>query len=52
MDSTNDNTKYKSKLWKQGNSFCIRVPMYLINAGLIDPTKEYDVDLKESGVEA
>ena len=40
-------TKFNHKPISTGNSYRITVPKYLIRAGLVDPTKEYEVVMRE-----
>lgn len=38
---------FRNKIIKQGNGYGVRVPMYYIRSGIIDPTKEYFITLKK-----
>lgn len=43
----NNIAPFKAKIGKSGNSRSFIVPAYLIRAGIIDPKKEYEVQLKQ-----
>jgi antitoxin component of MazEF toxin-antitoxin module len=49
---SNTKTSFQNKIIKQGNGFGVRIPMYYIRAGVIDPAKKYTVTLQEAEVSA
>ena len=38
---------FKARFHKSGNSFVCTIPKYFIKAGVLDPTEEYEITIKE-----